>query len=290
LTLRDAIATASGKLTKAGIEGASGEAWLLLSHVTGRDRATLFAYAEDQLSAADERALMDLVERRAQHEPVALIVGQKEFWSLPFTITSDVLCPRPDSETLVEMALTLLWQRDGEQQPPCLLDFGTGSGCVILALLSELPKASAIGVDQSLKSLAIAKANGERLGLSSRVNWICADWGTALSGNFDLIVSNPPYIKTGDWPTLSPEIRLFEPDAALLAGEDGLDAYRKLAPDIARLLSPDGIAVVEHGIHQGDAIADIMSKAGLNVIDRKADLAGIDRCLAVMRTAQTLTP
>lgn len=282
MTLRDTIATAADQLAQAGIEDAAREAWLLLSKVMGMDRVTLLAHAGDKLSTADKDALMQLVLRRARHEPVAQIFGQKEFWSLPFAVSADVLCPRPDSETLVEMALTLLGNHPKISQKPWrLLDLGTGSGCLILALLSELPKANAVGIDQSQKSLAIARANGEQLGLSSRVSWLCANWGKTLEGSFDLIISNPPYIKTDAWSELAPEIRLFEPDSALLAGEDGLDAYRQLAPDIKRLLAPNGIACFEHGIHQGDAISALMSKAGLTIIARQNDLAGIERCLAV---------
>lgn len=278
---------AACKLATAGVDDARREAWLLLSHVKNADRATVLAHARDRISASETDALMQLVERRARHEPVAQIFGEKEFWSLPFSVSADVLCPRPDSETLVEMALELVKDRFGERQEqasPRLLDFGTGSGCLILALLSELPHAQAIGADKSLASLQIAKANGERLGLASRIAWLSADWGTALDGRFDLIVSNPPYIRAGDWRMLAPEIRLFEPEGALLAGEDGLDAYRQLAPDVKRLLAPDGIACFEHGQGQGDAIAAIMSKVGLQVIERRADLAGINRCLAVTKT------
>lgn len=284
MTIRDAIAEAAGRLAEAGIETPSREAWLLLSEVMGGDRVTLLAHAGDALSESNKKAFLKLVQRRVQREPIAQIFGRKEFWSLPFTVSKDVLCPRPDSEALVEMALTLLNERFEESRKPLrLLDLGTGSGCLVLSILSEIPNAIAVGVDQSVKALVIARANSERLGLSSRIAWLCANWGTALHGAFDLIISNPPYIKVDEWPELAPEVRLFEPTAALTAGKDGLDAYRHLAPDVQRLLAPSGIACFEHGLGQADAVTELMSAAGLTCITRQKDLAGIARCLAVER-------
>ena len=285
LAIRDHIATATKRLTKAGIDGASKEAWLLLGKATGRDRISLLALASDSLDETAREQFFNLVDRREGREPIAQIIGEKEFWSLPFIVSKDVLCPRPDSESLIEMALDLARPIMGKpsttDQPYRLLDFGTGSGCLVLSLLSELPSAFAIGVDRSLEALDIAKANGERLGLSSRIGWLAADWGTPLDGTFDLIVSNPPYIRTDDWRDLAPDVRLFEPTTALKAGKDGLDAYRRLAPDVRRLLAPNGIACFEHGEGQADAITNIMADAGLATIEHRKDLAGIDRCLAV---------
>ncbi len=284
MIIREGIAEAAGLLARAGVEAASREAWLLLGSVLEWDRATLLAHAGDMLGPVDRGAFLELVERRARREPIAQILGEKEFWSLPFAISSDVLCPRPDSETLVEMALKLLKERSaGQGRPLRILDLGTGSGCLVLALLHELPHAKALGVDRSPEALAVARANGDRLGLSSRVAWLSADWGSALMGVFDLIISNPPYIECSAWSELAPEIRLFEPVAALTAGEDGLDAYRQLAGDVQRLLAPAGFACFEHGFGQGDAVAGLMSKVGLACIERRQDLAGIERCLAVQR-------
>ena len=282
MTIRDSITEAAGRLASAGIEAASSEAWLLLGRALNKDRITLLTHSHDALSPTDQRAFLDLVERRIKHEPAAQIIGEKEFWSLPFLVSKDVLCPRPDSETLIALALELLNnRRSTPDSSPRILDLGTGSGCLVLALLSELPKAEAVGVDQSIHALAIAKANGERLGLSSRVSWLSADWGTALKSRFDLIVSNPPYIESGDWSGLAPEIRLYEPRTALIAGKDGLDCYRELAPEVARLLAPNGIACFEHGLGQGQDVSRIMAEAGLRNIEQRRDLAGIGRCLAV---------
>ncbi len=282
MTIRDSIAKARERLEKAGVEPASREASLLLGHVMNWDRATLLARSGDELSDVDRQAFFELIERRARREPAAQIIGYREFWSLPFVISKDVLCPRPDSETLVDLVLTMSKTRfDGTERPRRLLDLGTGSGCLVLALLSELPDVCAIGVDRSLEALSIAQANSERLGLSSRISWLCSDWASALDGSFDIIISNPPYIAVDEWAMLEPEVRLFEPEAALLAGDDGLDAYRLLAPEIKRLLAPGGFACFEHGQGQGNAIAAIMSKAGLREIARQDDLAGIGRCLTV---------
>lgn len=282
MIIRDGIAEATNRLADAGVEAASREAWLLLGTVLNQDRITLLIRAQDALSSSDQTAFLDLIERRIRREPAAQIIGEKEFWSLPFSVSKDVLCPRPDSETLVALTLELLKARlQTSDRSPRILDLGTGSGCLVLALLSELPKAEAVGVDRSIEALAIAKANGERLGLSSRMTWLAADWGNALSGSFDLIISNPPYIETGEWPHLAPEIKLYEPKNALIAGEDGLNAYRQLAPDVARLLAPSGIACFEHGLGQGDEVARIMAEVGLRCIERRQDLAGIGRCLAV---------
>ncbi len=278
MTLRDHVARAMRQLDHAGIEGASREAWLLLGSVLGVTRATLLARALEPLSPAAATRYNALIARRVKREPFAQITGEKEFWSLSFLVSSAVLCPRPDSEALIELTLDRVGQNPG---PLHLLDLGTGSGCLLLALLKEWPAAAAIGIDRSPEALALAKANGERLGLADRVTWLLGDWGASLDGSFDVIISNPPYIEEGDWQGLEPEVRLFEPKLALTAGEDGLDAYRRLAPEIARLLAPSGVACLEHGMDQAEAVAAIMAKAGLKRLDGRRDLAGLERCLAV---------
>ncbi|MGI9493996.1 MAG: peptide chain release factor N(5)-glutamine methyltransferase [Geminicoccaceae bacterium] len=290
MTIRDSLAKAAKRLEEAGVEPALREASLLLSHVMNWDRVTLLVHAGDELSDADHQTFIDLVERRAGREPAAQIIGCKEFWSLPFIISKDVLCPRPDSETLIEMVLTLSRERfETREKPIRLLDLGTGSGCLVLSILHEIGHAHAVGIDRSLEALTIARANGERLELSSRASWLCADWGTALDGAFDIIISNPPYVRVDEWSALEPEVRLFEPKTALLAGDDGLDAYRLLAPEINRLLAQGGVACFEHGQGQGDAIVKLLATAGLTCIARKTDLAGIGRCLAFERARNPST-
>jgi release factor glutamine methyltransferase len=264
------------KLAAAGIEDARGEAWLLLAAATGRSRAELIAGAPAAPSPAEDERLAALAARRLRREPMAYILGSREFWSLPFEVGPAVLVPRPESETVVEAALAEIRDR---ATPLRILDLGTGSGCLVLALLSELPHASGLGVDRSAAALAIAKRNAERLGLAGRAAFRAGDWGRGLAGAFDLVVSNPPYVDRTDWENLAPEVRAFEPEVALLAGPDGLCAYRALAPDCARLLAADGMAFLEIGQGQGAAVAGIMARHGLRLVASRPDLAGIERAL-----------
>jgi release factor glutamine methyltransferase len=281
MTLRDLAAEMAVRLAAAGIEGARSEAWLLLAAVTGRERAALMTGA-DTLSAAQEARLDALVRRRLAREPVAYLLGAKEFWSLRFEVSPAVLIPRPATETVVEAVLAQLPDR---QRPLRLLDLGVGSGCLLLALLSELPRAAGLGVDDSSEVLAIARRNAERLGLAARAQFRHGRWGEGVAGPFDVIVSNPPYVAEGDWDGLQPEIRDFEPKAALVAGPDGLAAYRALAPDCARLLAQGGVCARDIGFGQGDAVAALLAAQGLTVVVRCRDLAGIERCVLARHQA-----
>jgi release factor glutamine methyltransferase len=274
------------KLAAAGIEQARSEAWLLLSAATGRGRAKLIAGAAPPLSRAEEERLAALAARRLAREPMAYILGRREFWSLPLQVTPAVLVPRPESETVVEAALEKLADRAA---PLRILDLGTGSGCLLLALLSELPHASGLGIDCSAAALAIAGTNAERLGLAGRAAFREGDWGRGLEGRFDLIVSNPPYVARTDRESLAPEVRAFEPEGALFAGEDGLSAYHALAPDCARLLANDGVVLLEIGQGQGASVESIMRQHGLALVASRPDLAGIERCL-IFRSASGRSP
>jgi release factor glutamine methyltransferase len=212
---------------------------------------------------------------------MAYILGEREFWSLPFQVGPAVLVPRPESETVVEAALEQIGDRAA---PLRILDLGTGSGCLLLALLSELPQASGLGIDRSAAALAIASGNAERLDLADRAAFREGDWGRDLAGPFDVIVGNPPYVARADAAGLAPEVLVFEPEDALFAGPDGLCAYRALAPDCARLLAEDGFACLEIGQGQGAAVAQILGSHGLRLVASRPDLAGIERCL-VLRPA-----
>jgi release factor glutamine methyltransferase len=276
MTPRESVAHIAARLAAVGIEGTRSEAWLLLAAATGRERAALMAGGRDTLSAAEEARLDALVRRRLAREPVAYLLGKKEFWSLRFEVGPAVLIPRPDTETVVEAVLAQLADRN---RPLRVLDVGAGSGCLLLALLSELPRATGLGIDNSCVALAIARRNAQRLGLAARADFRQGRWGEGLAGPFDVIVSNPPYVAEGDWDGLQPEIRDFEPKAALVAGPDGLAAYRALAPDCARLLAPGGLCALEIGSGQGDAVAALLAAHGLTVVERRRDLAGIERCL-----------
>jgi release factor glutamine methyltransferase len=275
-TARDLIGPLAAQLAAAGIEGARAEAWLLLAAATGRPRAALMAGVAEALSRDEVRSVDAMVCRRCAREPIAYILGEKEFWSLPFRVGPAVLIPRPETETVVEAALARVADRSA---PLRILDLGTGSCCLLLALLSELPQATGIGSDVSAAALAIAGLNAARLGLAGRVELRQSDWGREIAPAFDLIVGNPPYVAAGEWQMLQPEVREFEPSAALLAGPDGLAAYRALAPDCARLLAPGGSVALEIGAGQGDAVAGILARAGLALEERRRDLAGIERCL-----------
>jgi release factor glutamine methyltransferase len=214
------------------------------------------------------------VARRLRHEPVARIVGRKEFWSLPLRITPAVLVPRPETETVVEAALAVVARSAAAR----IADIGVGSGAILLALLSELPNAMAIGTDRDAGALQVARRNAEDLGLGGRAAFVACDFGAALAGACDLVVSNPPYIATREIATLAPEVRDFDPRGALDGGSDGLTAYRAVAADAPRLLAPGGWLVVEVGIGQADAVTALFAGIGLETPDPpRRDLAGVPR-------------
>jgi release factor glutamine methyltransferase len=275
-SLSRALARTVERLRQAGIEDARREALLLLAKATGRTRIDLVVGPQANLAANEEAALEELARRRALREPMAYLLGEREFWSLPFLVSPAVLIPRADSETVVEAALSMVADRSAALR---LLDLGTGSGCLVLALLTELPAATGLGTDASEAALSLARANARRLGLDGRAAFDRGDWGQDLRGRFDLIVSNPPYVASSEWAALEPEVRVFEPRSALLGGTDGLAAYRALAPDLARLLAPGASVCLEVGARQADPVTGILRTAGLEVTSRRRDLAGIERCL-----------
>jgi release factor glutamine methyltransferase len=282
MTRGDIVADITARLGAAAIEDARAEAWLLLATATGRQRAELMAGAAATLDAAQAARLEELVRRRAAREPIAYILGEKEFWSLTFEIGPAVLIPRPETETVVEAVVD---QIEGRRAALRLLDLGTGSGCLLIALLSELPNASGLGIDTSAEALALAGRNAARLSLAARAGFRRGRWGEGLEERFDVVVSNPPYVAESEWSGLQPEILEFEPRAALVAGADGLAAYRALAPDCARLLAPHGLCALEVGHGQGKAVTEILGRHGLKVTGRYRDLAGIERCLVARHDA-----
>ena len=287
-TVRGALEDAARILGDAGIDGARREAQLLVGHALGIGREVVLGEPGRRLANGERRRLDDLVGRRAGHEPAAYITGLREFWSLPFAVTRDTLIPRPDSETVVEAALAAIAGRTGQTSragPLRLLDFGTGTGCLLLALLSELPDATGLGVDIAVRALSVARTNARRLGLAGRASFVAADWGRGIGGAFDLIVANPPYIGDGEAGGLAPEIRDFEPSVALFCGADPLACHRALGPHMARLLGHGGAAVLEIGAGQADDVAAIMADVGLGEAGRWRDLAGIERCIVLRHAA-----
>lgn len=280
LTIREALHTTSEALKEAGIESASLDARLLVAEATGASQETLIGHPRRGLSQSEEKTLQALAARRILREPVAYILGRKEFWGLEFTVSPAVLVPRPDSETLVEAALS--WARC-KSIPLRILDFGTGSGCLLLSLLHELPSATGVGVDISEAALEVARQNAQRLGLYQRTEWIRSEWGTEISEVVDIIISNPPYIAEAELPGLEPEVREFEPKGALISGADGLDSYRAIRKHAERLLKQEGIILLEVGASQALEVAEIFAGKEFTPAGVYKDLAGVERCLAFCR-------
>ena len=268
------------RMRAGGIASAELDARLLIAAAADIDDIALIA-DPDMLVPAEALAVLEgFVGRRLSGEPVSRILGAREFWGLSFSLNGQTLDPRPDSETLIEAVLRHVPDKNASLK---LLDLGTGTGCLLLALLSELPNAQGCGVDYAPEAIEAAVANADQLALASRATFTVGDWGDGLSGPFDLVISNPPYIPSADIETLSPEVRLHDPMKALDGGDDGLAAYRAIAPETARLLAPTGCAFWELGIDQVDDVSLIAQSAGLDILGANPDLAGIPRILRVTR-------
>jgi release factor glutamine methyltransferase len=280
--LRDAAVA----LAAAGIDNVRFEARLLLAHAAGLSAEQLIARGAEPAPAAVAERLRALTARRVLREPMAYILGEREFWGLPFKVSPAVLVPRPDSETLIEAALALMPDR---QRPWRILDLGLGSGCLLLTLLREYPAASGVGLELSEEALAVAQANAEALAVDARArlilgDWQQPDWQQRLGGPFDLLVSNPPYIEAGAIERLMPEVARFEPRLALDGGPDGLAAYRNIATAAPALMAPGGRVLVESGEGQVTEISRIFASAGLAMEAPWRDLAGIDRVVSAMHS------
>jgi release factor glutamine methyltransferase len=242
--------------------------------------AEVFARPERVLGAAERARIAAIRERIAAREPLGRVLGQREFWGLEFALSPDTLEPRPESETIIEAVLARLSDRRG---PYRFLDLGTGTGCLLLALLSEYPRASGVGIDLAPGAAATARLNAAALGLHGRASFAAGDWGRALTGGFDAVVANPTYIATAAIAGLMPEVRDHDPRLALDGGEDGLAAYRAIAADLSRLLVPGGWFAGEIGMGQEGAIAAIVAAGGLAIETIVPDLAGMPRCLVARR-------
>lgn len=275
--LRDAVAEAGRRLRAAGVETPELDARLLVMEAASVGRAALIA--DDRRALANDEAwrLEAMIARREAREPVAYILGRREFWSMEFETPHGVLVPRPDSETLVEAAIELCDNRP----PRRIVDLGTGTGCLLVALLSAFPEAVGIGVDRSAAAVACARRNAARLGFGARAEFLEGDWFSPLEGEFDLIVSNPPYIADDEYAVLAPEILRYEPKGALVAGRDGLDAYKQILTGAGRCLTPKGAVLVEIGASQAEAVAKMISLTLPRArIRRFEDLAGRPRCVS----------
>jgi release factor glutamine methyltransferase len=271
--VRDVLGAARTRLAEAGIETASVDARVLLEF-------WLHANPEALIAAADLDRFEGLLARREQRQPVSQIVGRREFWSLSFDVTRDVLTPRPDSETLIEAVLEQLPDRTA---PIRILDLGTGTGCLLLTLLSEYGSATGVGIDVSPAALQVAARNGQKLGLDARVDWMLGQWDTQLDANFDVVISNPPYIESGALAALDRDVVDYEPHLALDGGADGLDAYREILTHMANVLAANGLLAFEIGEGQADAITALASGAGLNLRAARQDLSNILRVLVFDR-------
>jgi release factor glutamine methyltransferase len=280
-TVEAARRALTARLKSGDIESAELDARILVGAVLGLDLTGMIAAASRPLTSDEALRLENFTGRRLNGEPVARILGLKEFWGLPLQLSAATLVPRPDTETVVELALEMLQAAPRPDRAPRIADIGTGSGAILLALLSELPNACGFGTDISVAALRTASLNAARLGFAPRAMFVACDYAAALSDGFDLIVSNPPYIRSAEIEGLAAEVRDHDPHRALDGGGDGYDAYRALIPQAARLLAPHGALIVEAGHGQHAYIEGLMTAAGLT-LERpaKADLAGIRRAVA----------
>lgn len=271
----DALRQAIPRLQEAGVDDAVRDARVLLTHALGIGPDRLTLHLPDDMTQAQLDLYDAAVQARIARQPVAQIIGRRLFWGLSFRVTRDTLDPRPDTEALVAEALSRPFLK--------VLDLGTGTGCILLSCLKFMPMARGMGVDISLSALAVATSNSSDLGLGGRVRFLQSDWFAAVSGTFDLIVSNPPYIAAEEMPGLAPEVHDWEPHQALTPGGDGLDAYRVIARGAGARLMPGGRLLVEIGPTQGQAVAALFAAAGLEAIRILPDMDGRDRVVAAVK-------
>jgi len=277
------------RFARAAIASPELDARLLVCAASGLSHEQFVREPSRRLPRDEQVRLEEFARRRLRREPVSRILGARSFWRETFEIGA-CLDPRPETETLVEAALGLVREQDRMEDPLSILDLGTGSGCILLSLLGELDQAWGVGVDKSPAALEVARANAARLGLGERADFLCASWCDGISGQFDLVVANPPYIQMDQIEGLAPEVAWFDPLAALDGGADGLDAYGAIVPNLARVLRPGGWALLEVGEGQFDSVVQLIAAA---VFDRDGDglhcfedLAGIRRCVAVRRAPE----
>ena len=271
-TVRNALAAAIDGLRAAGVDEPRLDAELLLGEAMGCERAALVADGGAEVPPPAARAFGEMVRRRLRREPVAYILGRKGFRDLELAVDRRVLIPRPETELLVELAVEL--------GPASVLDVGTGSGAIALAVAAELPDCAVTATDTSPAALEVARGNAERLGLYDRVRFL--EGTLPEDGGFDLVLANLPYVSECDWPSLQPEVTQWEPREALLAGPDGLDVYRALIPECGRAFASYGwkssaAVAVEMGEGQDEAVGALMREAGFGAIEARRDLAGIER-------------
>jgi len=267
-----------------GVPEARREAGSLLAHVLGRDRSFILSHAEDAIEEKQSEIFQGYLQRRAEGEPVQYITGHQEFFGLDFEVNRNVLIPRPETELLIETVLKLFASAD---EAPFICDVGTGSGCIAITLVHELPQSRAVALDISPEALAVAERNAARHSVSDRIEFLVSDCFEALSApdaqqsRFDLIVSNPPYVEQGAMAGLQKEVRDFEPHTALVAGDDGLAVIRRLLSDAGSFLKTSGFLLFEIGFNQAAAVEQLIDRATWNPLGIHADLQGIPRTVAL---------
>lgn len=280
-TLRQLRRAAEALLTDAGCDTPSLDARLLIQHALKLDRADLLFMADQPLDPSDAADAWELIERRSTRVPVSRIIGARGFWTLDLGVNAATLDPRPDTETVVDAVLEAIPERD---RPLRILDLGTGSGAILLALLAEYPEAVGLGIDLAPDAVRQAAANAATCEMAGRAAFQGGSWGDGLLDEaFDVVVSNPPYIPTNDIAGLAPEVREHDPMLALDGGADGLDAYRALADQLPRLLAAQGVAALEVGSGQADQVAELLTLAGLALTGVRVDLGGVARCVRAQK-------
>jgi len=284
-TLGALLAEVIAALSRAGFDDARRRARRAVAALLEIAPGEILAHPERVLDDQEVDCLRLASDRLLGREPLSRIVGRREFWGLEFMLSADTLDPRPETETIVEAVLRRFADRSA---PLRLLDLGTGTGCILLALLAEFPNALGFGVDLSAGAATAARRNANSLGFARRSHFIVGDWGAAIASKFDAMVANPPYIPTDRLGQLPPEVGLYDPSLALDGGRDGLDSYRRLATDVGHLLSPQGVFVTEIGLGQAPAVAAILRARGLIIEGFEPDLAGICRCVVARAGAPQL--
>lgn len=278
VTVAAAVAALTPRFSAAGIDTPRLDARLLVAAVAGIRAQDILLRPDLELTPEAEDRLLGFARRREAREPVSRILGARGFWTLDLEVGSATLDPRPDTETVIEAVLERI-----SAPPQRILDLGTGTGAILLALLSEYPQATGVGTDLISDAVELARRNALRCGLADRSTFRQGSWTDGVTGPFDLVVSNPPYIPEADIPALEPEVRNHDPLSALIGQDsDGLGCYRVLIPAAAAVLVPGGLLALEVGIGQATAVADLLAAAGFDHIRVRADLGGVDRCVSAV--------
>jgi len=276
-TLRDLYVVTRDCLREGGVENPDIVARDLMKRTMEVSDLDIISNERRELYSGKIEELNQCLKRHISGEPVSRIFGEREFWGLPFRITPDVLDPRPDTETIVEIAM----KRFTGNAPESVLDLGTGSGCIIISLLSEWPHTRGIANDVCEKALAVAQGNAERAGIDDRLGFVQGSWGDKITDRFDLIVSNPPYISNPEIPNLPSAVKNYDPILALSGGDDGLDCYKIIVTETKRLLKSGGVCLLEVGFSQAEDVSRLVEDSGLSVIDIHPDIAGIPRVVEI---------